>query len=647
MLFVPLLSLACCAQEPLAAPAMTRFDAPTRLSLKTGDWDTGWGAAQLRPELRYGVEEAAAAGYFFVQAAPQDLHALRGRIQALGGRVFDYVPNNAYEAWLPAAARLDSAAVLAVHPFFKLSPEIGAYGSTAGDPQGRLLVSVEFWPDRDVLAEEERLRALGVEVVESFSGGRYQRADVRAYPQDIVAMARLAGVKWIEEDAQAQARNDKSEWVVQTNQSNNMKLWNLGVTGRNVGVGHIDGGRIYESSCYFDDPTGAAVGPNHRKIKWWSSGSGSDSHSTHTAGSAAGDSRPVNGGTFRNGIAPDAFLVHHSNFPSSSAMDTYLSEAHSHGGRLHTNSWGSDATTSYNNWCRDIDAYCHDNEDGLVLFAVSNLNVIKNPENAKSCVGVGATDRTNQENLGSGGGGPTADGRLKPEVWAPGCSTYSASSGASCSTRSMCGTSMACPVVTGAAALLKQYFEDGYYPGGAANAPDGFTPSGSLLRASLANSGDDMNGFAGYPGYREGWGRILLDNVCFFSGDSRRLWVADVAHAQGLTDGQTHTYPVSLTSPANLRIHLAFADEPGSAFSAQPVVNDLDLIVTAPNGTVYRGNVLNVSTGQSAANPSKRDPRNSLEGVLLSAPAAGTWTIAVEGRDVVVGPQGYALVVTY
>ena len=43
---------------------------------------------------------------------------------------------------------------------------------------------------------------------------------------------------------------------------------------------------------------------------------------------------------------------------------------------------------------------------------------------------------------------------------------------------------MACPAVTGSAALVRQYFEDGFYPTGAANAPDGFNPSAALVKAA-------------------------------------------------------------------------------------------------------------------------------------------------------------------
>lgn len=47
------------------------------------------------------------------------------------------------------------------------------------------------------------------------------------------------------------------------------------------------------------------------------------------------------------------------------------------------------------------------------------------------------------------------------------------------------GTSMATPVVAGAAALARQYFAGGWYPAGAPQAASAFAPSAPLLKAVL------------------------------------------------------------------------------------------------------------------------------------------------------------------
>ena len=627
-----------------------RWVHPTQFHLKSLLWDTQEPLPSVPSALAWSRAEALDAGYWFVQTQPGQYQATRKWVQDGGGQAFDYLPHNGFEARLTSAqvALMHGAvqALVPVHPAWKVSPRLGQYQTNHEDAAGRLLLAVEFWPDRDLEHEEMLLMESGADVLETHASGRYLRALVLMPLHRVPHILRLSGVKWVEESAPAVFRNDDARWILQTNQPNWMRLWGKGLTGAGVTVGHIDG-RVYENSCYFNDPSGASPGPNHRKIKWMSSGFGSDSHGTHTAGTAVGDSRPY-GSSSGSGMAPDAWLVHETDLPNSTNLLAKLDNAHSYGARIHTNSWGNDYTTDYDNWTRDIDAYSHDNEDGLVLFAVTNRTNIKNPENAKSSLSVGATELNNPDLHASGGMGPTADGRIKPEVMAPGCSLTSAAAGANCLTMSLCGTSMAAPVIAGGSALIKQYFEDGFYASGRANPASGFTPSGSLLRACMANSGVDLVSEPGYPSWREGWGRPLLDDVIYLKGDVRQLRVVDIPHAQGVSHHQTRSRKMDIPVGAgDLRITMAFADEPGSAFASLPVVNDLSLLVVDPNGVRYSGNILNTFSGTSFPGTVSKDHLNTLETVLVPNPVPGKWTVRVEGTDVLVGPQGFAVVATF
>ena len=72
---------------------------------------------------------------------------------------------------------------------------------------------------------------------------------------------------------------------------------------------------------------------------------------------------------------------------------------------------------------------------------------------------------------------------------------------------------------------------------------------------------------------------------------------------------------------------LTWSDERGSRFSSAQLVNDLDLEVTAPDGTVYLGN--DFANGRSATGGTMGQ-RNNLEVVLIDAAATGTWTVKVK-----------------
>jgi serine protease AprX len=86
---------------------------------------------------------------------------------------------------------------------------------------------------------------------------------------------------------------------------------------------------------------------------------------------------------------------------------------------------------------------------------------ITDPGNAESVITVGATDRSSPHRYGPiarSGRGPTADGRHKPDLLAPGNAIISATRGGPA--RPMTGTSQAAPHVSGIAAMLLGRFDE-------------------------------------------------------------------------------------------------------------------------------------------------------------------------------------------
>jgi hypothetical protein len=374
------------------------------------------------------------------------------------------------------------------------------------------------------------------------------------------------------------------------------------------------------------------------------------SHGTHTAGTLAADAWPITGSTANRGVAPLARISHQSFFDlqwielngQPSNVGEFMAAAHADGARIHSNSWGDVGRTSYTSLCRDIDVFARNHENDLVVFAVSNTALLESPENAKNLLAVGATYRpADQDTISHGGRGPTDDGRRKPEVFAPGRSTISAST-ATCGTTAISGTSMACPAVAGGATLVREYLIRGYHPTGRPWDSHAITPTGALLKAIVINSAVDMTRVSNYPSDAEGWGRILLDDALYFPGDSRLLWLRDVTHANGLSSGETDTHVLRVVDSSEpLKITMTFTDEPASIAADPAPVNDLDLEVDGPDG-LFLGNEFDIVSGISRTGGSA-DPLNNVERVIVAAPTPGVWTVRVRGPDVPVGPQGYAI----
>ncbi len=227
--------------------------------------------------------------------------------------------------------------------------------------------------------------------------------------------------------------------------------------------------------------------------------------------------------------------------------------------------------------------------------------------------------------------GPTRDGRLKPDLVAPGetrsasaatvAAQTSASHPGSCDTASSAGTSMAAPVAAGAAVLVRQYFTDGLYPSGARRPADSFTPSGALIKAVLINGAAAMTGFtdAGLPleatpNAHTGFGRVHLgqhalplrassnasasnatlpacaDDEAPAAGASPAATQLFVSDDSAVATNEVQRYCLLLAPPAGsgaeLRVTLAWHDPPALLSTGPKLVNDLDLRLTllAPDG---------------------------------------------------------------
>jgi hypothetical protein len=628
------------------------------IMLRVGNFDPPQRILPLPQKLQ--AKQTAEPAYYIVQFKSAIQESDKAGLQRRNLESLGYLPENAYVLKLDGALKADLmnwnrvAWIGRFEPGYKLSPDLGKRSYTSEDrrqmaSRGLLQFGVTLHDGADPADAVQAAENAGLEIIEASKMGPRWGILVQGGLAAAEVLAQAETVAFIEEAADAHLRNDVTAWVVQTNQSGNTSVWNHGLHGENMILGHSDGAPNINHDM-FRDPVNNTPGPNHRKVVFYS-GSGSNSHGTHTAGTLCGDQQPITGSTFRNGHAYKARFAF-SPIPSTVGLYSMLMDHYNVGARAHTNSWGDDDTTAYTQWCQSIDQYSWDREDATVVFAATNLSALKTPENAKNVLAVGNTSQQpNQNNPSTGGIGPTVDGRRKPEIWAPGTGIFSASSTNTSGYVSLTGTSMACPAITGYCAIVRQYYLEGWnFPGNTRNgAYRRINPSGALVRATIMNGGVDMTGMAGYPGPREGWGRLILENSLWFEGDARRILAFDLRNSSGLTTGQTKDYPVRVfSSTEQLKITMTFTDWPAAvnASAANVRVNDMDLEVLTPGGTLYRGNVIDTNQGLSMPGGSP-DTINTTEMVILNAPEVGVWTIRLRATAVNMGArQGAAVVAT-
>jgi Subtilase family len=422
-------------------------------------------------------------------------------------------------------------------------------------------------------------------------------------------------------------------------------------------LGIIDKGQPDLRHCFFRDAPGVQPGLGHRKVLQVrnAAGTASSQHATFTAGCAVGDD--LN----RPGTAPDRGIAWAAKLVTGNRLDlntvsllSELTKAGEAGARVHSNSYhsrpqGPGKPATYDERSRYVDAFTWANEDHLVIASSGNSGEEQGPPGtAKNALCVRCAAVVPADKVGDGNSGPTADGRRKPDLTAVGCHARSAINGTLCDTDELvvCASSFATPQAAAAAIIARQYFTEGFHPSGGRRPADALVPSGALLKAVLLNATIPRDRSRSYPNDAEGWGNLDLAKFLPLGAEARNLLILDVRNQDGLMTGQTRTQNVDvIVSDRTLKITLVWTEPPGASGSDDPVVNDLDLIVTAPGGAVFLGNVLvdgaSVQGGES-------DRVNNTEMVLVRSAAAGRWQVKIAARRVVAssGPQGFALVVT-
>ncbi|MFP5352419.1 MAG: S8 family serine peptidase [Actinomycetota bacterium] len=450
-------------------------------------------------------------------------------------------------------------------------------------------------------------------------------------------------------------------------------LEKIGATGKGVVVGHVDSGvdmnhpefgdRI--KAC-FDYTAGGGL---------CTAGNTDDviGHGTHTLGIIMGDGSTglgdAGGFAYGLGMAPGAEAVVQNAIGTPTTEDAWAKgytsaylDAYKAGALVSANSWGPSGspkgydadTREFDAMVRDVDAKKDGDQAYALVFSIMNgsggRSTQGTPDEGKNIIRVGGSGNRNgpghDDLCTCSAHGPALDGRLLPDLVAPGQNVMStrATQGTLCglsgSARELppsplhapcTGTSMASPHVSGGYAVFTEWYRKRF---------EG-TPSPALVKGAFVNGAVDLSKSGGVdadgvaltpiPNNQQGWGRFNL-------GQTISSWQRGVVHIDQsviFDDSREHAEisvkPVDPSKPMKATLVWTDALGHGKGGKIPAWVNDLDLIVSG-GGRTYLGNVF--KGGWSVAG-GKADRMNNIENVYLQKPDSATFTIEVRAANII------------
>ena len=360
-------------------------------------------------------------------------------------------------------------------------------------------------------------------------------------------------------------------------------------------------------------------------------------HGTHTSGTAAG-AGILN--IKNRGMASKATIINQYFSDIITNAPTYISDYNMvlSNNSYYASAYGCPGEGEYNGLSIFADQQIIINNQLLHVIAAGNdgelvcspysggFGTVKTGwQTAKNVLTVGAIKTSDYTNASYSSKGPLLDGRIKPEVMADGfavVSTYPYNTYGF-----NYGTSMAAPAATGSLALMYERYRQ---------KNSGANPKSALMKALLCNTAEDL----GNPGpdFTYGFGMINTRRAVE-AIDSNRYIINSV------TNGNNATH--NIVVPANTRrvkIMLYWADQPAANNAAAALVNDLDMIVVEPSFILHRPLILNPNPASVNNNAVEApDHINNVEQVVIENPAAGIYTVNVNGYSIPFGPQEYVL----
>ncbi len=410
------------------------------------------------------------------------------------------------------------------------------------------------------------------------------------------------------------------------------------------------------------------------------------------------------------GIAPLAELIDIPQMPprgrngANAATHRHYIEKHGMDVSNHSYIFNENGTYDNGNLTRDQIIRGDATADGIPVRARLQVTSAGNKgwffslsKQLKNALVVGNWDLERNRIAGSSSLGPASDGRIKPDVVAPGTSVIASGfcsdtalrcrdPGPLCSSapgliqrqnhyRSATGSSVSAAVTTGAIALLLEQYAITYKVD-----LDHRPPLPASVRGVMIHTARDSSAASGGPqpavgpDFVTGWGLIDADAAVKIVKEKR---IEEGGAVTGTCEKLQYYFDVKPGAKGPIRVTLAWDDvaaDPALPDSAPKLVNDLDLVVIDPQGTSHLpwqldqriayasgsyqcGSAISVgrqltappaNDGTAVFGPAAapgRDHLNNVEVVDISGtPTVGTWKVVVTGFNIPQGPQRFSLI---
>ena len=669
------------------------------------------GEPRMNPALMAKPTASGEVGVYIVHMTGPIYQEWVDAIGNLGVEIVEYVHNFAYQVRMtPEQALLAGKLpfidwVGSYHPAYKISPDLSNNDvvvylqgkdisqDTIDNIRSEMAVFEEGTTHSGYTLRGRLTHSAALDVIAANAYVQYITPTYEDELMDEAGMQIVGGGLWVDDN---DANHNTPYRVSGTFGSKFNQVTGLSGTGITVGIADTGLGNGAVGNAGHVDFNGRVIGGMTYSGTTWEDGHG---HGTHCAGLIAANGAAGTGRTYAGfgpyyaglGLAYGANLYAQKIFSNTGSWigptdrGMILVNGYAGGARLHSNSWGANTGGAYDGRDAEYDARARDADPGtagnqqiLAIVAAGNAgssaNTVGSPGVAKNVLTVAATQNympdsrtygntdVNVNNpdaiVGFSSRGWTDDGRVKPEIAAPGqstLSTHSPSAGSNlygyysadnryewCS-----GTSQATPTVAGGATVTYQWFQQ----------RTGSAPSPAMVKALVINTAKDI-GTADIPNQAEGWGRMYLTH---FADRPSYFYMKD--RPGQLTTGAYHEYQVSYIDPTQpFKVTLVWPDVAAATGANPSLRNDLRLQVFAPLGQEYRGNAFSGGWTPAGTNPittfdsnsDGNDDRNNVENVFIPTTGlqTGLYTVRVSGFNIVAdfagtgsNNQEYALVV--